>query len=186
MSGWASRPLGDAARRRTFIAAAGVLTVSAIGLAMLGPAPQRPQRAAQDGAPEVLTTPSVTAITTTTVAAPTPTPPLAVADQRATLRAARGFLRAYLRFEVADHAAAVRRALRRTATGAFASDLLANPPRTAGVRPHAGRVDGLELADDATAADVSVSATIDRAGEVTPLTVRLAREDGRWLVSGLG
>ncbi len=95
-------------------------------------------------------------------------------------------MRAYLRFEVGDSAARVRRALRRTATTGFARDLLANPPRTAGVRPRAGRLDGLELADDATLADMTVVATIARGDTVTPLTLHVERTAGGWRVGGLG
>jgi hypothetical protein len=187
MSGWASRPLGDAGRRRTFAAVAVMLGASAVALALgVGPQERRePHRAPAAQGPAVIASTGTTAATST-VAAPTPAPRPAVADQRASLRSARAFLRGYLRFEVGDGAASVRRALRRTATAAFARDLLANPPRTTRVRPRAGRLDGLELADDATAEDMSVVATIARGDTVTPLTLRLARAQDGWRVGGLG
>jgi hypothetical protein len=189
MSDWASRPLGDAGRRRTFAAVAVVLGASAVALALgVGPQGQRePQRAvAAPGPGPAVIASTATAAAATTVAAPAPPPRPTLADQRSALRAGRAFLRGYLRFEVGDDAAAVRRALQRTATDAFARELLANPPRITGVRPRAGRIDGLELADDATTEDMTVVATIARGDTVTPLTVRFERTEDGWRVGGLG
>jgi Ni/Co efflux regulator RcnB len=110
--------------------------------------------------------------------------------RRAEVRAAaRRFLDAFLRYEVGDLSAPVRRRLRAAATRPFAKRLLRRPPR----RPAAGRfppratlrrVDVSFVSPRATRAVVSGAAL--RGGLSEEFSFVLARRGGRWLASGPG
>jgi len=103
--------------------------------------------------------------------------------------AARRFLIAFLRYEVGDLSAPVRRALRGAATRPFAERLLRRPPR----RPAAGRfppratlrrIDISFVSPRATRAVVSGAAL--RGGLSEEFSFVLARRGGIWLASGPG
>lgn len=189
MSRGAGRPLDARGRRRAFAVAVGVLGISSVLLMQL---PQEQGTDGVTGTPTVLGVartaplPAATAPAPATTTAAAPAPPFGVAAQRAAIECARRFLSAYLRFEVGDDDATVRAALRATATPAFAHELLAKPPRLGAAAPQRpGQIDGLELSDGPRATRLVVAATIRRATTVTPLMLRLAREEGGWRISGL-
>ncbi|ADB49875.1 hypothetical protein [Conexibacter woesei] len=189
MSGWGSRPLDARGRRWAFALAAAAIALSGVLLMRFGGEPARDDDAGP--APTVLsvarTTPVAVAPTPRTTTTPAaPAPPLGVSEQRAAVAAARRFLGAYLHWEVGDARGGVRVALRANATRAFGDELLSSPPRVSGAPARPGRIDGLELGDTLRAETPAVAATVDRGGTVTPLIMRLAREEGRWRISGLG
>lgn len=188
MSAWHTRSLDARGRRRAFALAAAAIALSGALLMRFGGEPAR-----DDGgggrAPTVLgaarTSPAAPATTQRTTTSVAPAPPLGPAEQRAVVATARRFLGAYLRWEVGDATAGVRAALRASATRAFGRELRSAALRSAGAPRRPGRIDGVELGDDLRAETLKVGATIDRDGTITPLTMRLAREEGGWRISGL-
>jgi hypothetical protein len=187
---WAGRPLADDSRRWAFALAAGILALSAGALTLL-PRQHATPAAGPRGTTHAIVLaaeprPAPGAGATKTAPAPVPAPAFDAADGRAGLASAHAFLRAYLRYEVGAGGAAVGRALRRHATPAFAHDLLGDPPRrVAGHVPRPGRIDGLELGDGPRAPRMTVAASVDRGGTLTPLVLLLDRWGAQWRVSGL-
>ncbi len=106
---------------------------------------------------------------------------------------ARRFLRAFARYEVGDVGAKTRAGLRATTTAAFFSELVSQPPRIpegvepVGAHPGAG-FDVVPITADASGRrllEVELVTSLVRAGERTPIDVRLRRGEGYWRVAGL-
>jgi hypothetical protein len=103
--------------------------------------------------------------------------------------AAARFLPAFLRYEVGDLNAAVRRALRASATRPFADRLLRHPPRPASAgrfppRARLRRIDIAFVSPQATSAVVSGSA---RRGDLPEeFSFVFVRRRGTWLAGGPG
>lgn len=128
--------------------------------------------------------------------APPPEPEIERRD-RAVLAAAvpvaRRFLSAFALYEVADLDGRVREELQASATAAFFSELVSQPPRLppgAEITP-ARVVGGFELIPikvDAAArelVEVELVGTMIRAEERTPIALRMRREDDAWRVAGV-
>jgi len=115
-------------------------------------------------------------------------PPHAIdADARtAAVATARRFLDALLDYQRGHTTPRERAILRANATGTLAYGLLAQPPRLPATPVARGRIASLELDDSATMGAASLSATIDRAGHLTPLALALRRHGDRWLVYRVG
>lgn len=101
---------------------------------------------------------------------------------------AQRFLRAFLRYEVADPDPTVIRTLRATATPSFATELLRDPPRPSQA-PASPRATLGPLAFAVVSADpplISVSGTAHRATGPEQLSFVFTRRHGRWLASAPG
>jgi len=102
-------------------------------------------------------------------------------------RSARRFLTAFLRYEVGDRSSATSRALRATATPAFAAGLRRRPPRPSAAAPRApARLGPLTIAR-LTPTLAAVNATARRAAGPEQLSFLFARTaTGRWQASAPG
>lgn len=117
-----------------------------------------------------------------------------VIDRAAAESIARRFFAAFARYELGELDPCIEASLRATATGAFARELIATPPRipqpvrelgVAVLRRLEfvpgqidGRKDGLLTAE--------LVGSVERGGERTPIAIELAREGGEWRVAGIG
>jgi hypothetical protein len=131
--------------------------------------------------------PAVTAVTSLTRAptrAATPAP--APAARAVILAHARTFLAAYLAYEVGQLDPRMRAALTRTATPAFARQLITRPinlpPRD---RPAVSTIQSVELNAASGSPLVTADATTEHGGWLSGLTLYLEPAGGRWLVSSL-
>jgi hypothetical protein len=105
------------------------------------------------------------------------------------LATARRFTAGFVRYEVGQLPAAVRRAIGATATPSFASSLLSAPPSMPnGVRPPSPpRVLLIALANGPVAGQAAVAVELRAdGGEVSTLTELLTRTGREWRISGLG
>jgi hypothetical protein len=102
-------------------------------------------------------------------------------------QAARRFVPAFLRYEVGDIDAGVRRALRATATAEFAASLLAVPPRPpAGGFPPRARLQRLVVKFSPSAAfNAFVEGTAVRGGAAENFSFEFEYGEGAWLASGV-
>lgn len=108
--------------------------------------------------------------------------------QEGAFRTVRAFLRAFLRYEVGEVDAAVRRGLRESATEEFASQLLGAPPRVPAGVPRAHLVVGeMEFVPlDEAARRAQINGTLERAGRREAFSFTVEHFPGGWLVSGVG
>jgi hypothetical protein len=102
-------------------------------------------------------------------------------------QAARRFVPAFLRYEVGDIDAGVRRALRATATAEFAANLLAVPPRPpAGGFPPRARLQRLAVRFSPSAAfHAFVEGTSLRGGAPERFSFEFEYGEGVWRASGV-
>ncbi|HET8640101.1 MAG TPA: hypothetical protein VFL89_07655 [Solirubrobacterales bacterium] len=102
-------------------------------------------------------------------------------------RAARRFVPAFLRYEVGDIDAAVRRTLRATATAEFAADLLAVPPRppAAGFPPRARLLRLAVRISPNAAFHAFVEGTALRGSAREALSLEFEYGEGGWRASGV-
>lgn len=104
---------------------------------------------------------------------------------------ARRFFAAFSRYELGERSAGVARALRASATAAFARELLAAPPRRVAGIPAApaslGRVEFVPgHSDDGRLVGAEIVGVTRRDGRAQPISIELEAERGGWRVSGLG
>lgn len=126
-------------------------------------------------------------------AAKSPRPPEkaeeAVPGEVPIIATARRFTAAFVKYEVGQLPAGVRRTIQSTATLSFASSLLAAPPSIPnGVRPPPpARVRSVALANGPEAGQAAVAVELRAgAGELSALTELLSRSGREWRISGLG
>lgn len=185
--------MNDRARRKAFVvSAACVVALTTLFLSLPG------GRSKPSAAPPEPTTRSATAriIRPPAGAAPAakaaPTAEPVAGDSISPLRPvaerhASRFARAYLRWVDNRGRSAATRALRTLATPALADDLLSTPPRSVrgGPKPAAGTLLGLDIVTE-DGRTFAFEAVINRDGIESRLGVTVARDQGRWLVTGLG
>lgn len=103
------------------------------------------------------------------------------------------FLRVFARYEVGDLGARTRAGLRATATAPLFSELVSEPPRLPqGAQPRqahpAGSFDVVPIAADPSRRElleIELVTSFVRAGQGSPIAIRLRLVEGRWRVSGL-
>jgi hypothetical protein len=116
-----------------------------------------------------------------------PPPALAASDRRSAARAARGFLSAFLAYEVAALTRPERNALEGWSTPALALALLAHPPRPIpGATPGRGaRVRELTLTD-VTASRLQYLVNIRRSSTAESFSLTLIGRRRHWRVAAIG
>lgn len=170
----------DPQRRTVFAAALAALIVFALGLTLLGGGETRSRapRADQPGPP-------------TAPAQGIGRRQVGQADRGGPLPVARSFVAAYLRYESGELDRAGREAILKTATPAFAADLLRTPARVPpGARAPHGRLSALGAPRPALLGGqvaLVVRAEVREArGAGRSLRVFLLGGEGRWAVAELG
>lgn len=125
---------------------------------------------------------------------PGPRPATVALYERAQAKAepvARRFFAAFSRYELGERSAGVARALRASATAAFARELLAAPPRRVAGAPAApaslGRVEFIPgRSGGGRLVGGEIVGVTRRDGRAEPISIELEAERGSWRVSGLG
>jgi hypothetical protein len=115
-----------------------------------------------------------------------PPPALPARERHAATRAARGFVCAFLAYEVATLTPAQRRALQRSSTPALTRALLAHPPRAVHGTRAAPDAHVSELAQtEVTPSRVEYLVTVRRGSAVESFALTVIGRAGRWRVAAL-
>lgn len=157
-----------------FVLVSILLVASGVVFSRLGSSPEAEAGGAGDGAPVEVAEAGRVALETARLRAQVE-------------QSARRFVPAFLRYEVGDIDAGVRRTLRATATAEFAADLLAVPPRPpAGGFPPRARLQRLAVRISPNSAfHAFVEGTALRGGAPEAFSLEFEYGEGGWRASGV-